>query len=200
MCGFSPHTTKQSSDTSQGFCNWTQFWRDLPGGSIGSRSLRAASTRLPPTSDASGESRLSPVLRIHGCRLDVSMTSFLGSIHLLEWLTKLRETFYFLDSWFITKGCNSGAVGWKSCTGPGMWEGLPCPPQMLRSPLIPTLLSSPRVHRQGNSLNPVILSFDDGFITKARLIKSLASTSDSISSTHLSGGQGRGTERSHLPS
>lgn len=77
---------------------------------------------------------------------------------------------------------------------------LPCPRHMLHAPHIPTLLSSPRVHRQGDSLNLVILSFGGGFITKAQLIKSLALASDSTSSTHLSGGQGHGTERSHLPS
>lgn len=37
------------------------------------------------------------------------MSLFLGSINLLEWLTELGETFYFLDDLFIRK-YNSGKV------------------------------------------------------------------------------------------
>ena len=33
-----------------------------------------------------------------------------------EWVTELREIFYFLDYWFIIKGCNSGTARWKRCT------------------------------------------------------------------------------------
>ena len=38
----------------------------------------------------------------------------LGSVNFLEWLTELREIFYWLDYFFKKiKGCNSGTASWK---------------------------------------------------------------------------------------
>ena len=36
--------------------------------------------------------------------------ALLRSVNFLEWLTELRETFYFLDPQLIRKGCNSGTA------------------------------------------------------------------------------------------
>ena len=51
------------------------------------------------------------------CRLEVPMTPFLGWFNLLELLTELKETFYLLDYWFITKIYNYGTNRWKRCLG-----------------------------------------------------------------------------------
>lgn len=45
-----------------------------------------------------------------GCRLEVPTTLSLGSISLPEWLTELKEIFYFLNDQFIVEGCNSGTA------------------------------------------------------------------------------------------
>ena len=50
-------------------------------------------------------------------------TTFLGSINLLEQLTKLRETFYLPDCQIIIyKWCNSEIARWKWCIGLNMGE------------------------------------------------------------------------------
>ena len=48
-----------------------------------------------------------------GYKSEVPMTSYLDLIYLLERLTELRETIYFLDDWFTTKEQNSEAARWK---------------------------------------------------------------------------------------
>ena len=55
------------------------------------------------------------------------MTSSLGSINLLEWLTELSETFHLLDYQFIIKGYNSGTAKWKRCMGKGHDASIPSP-------------------------------------------------------------------------
>ena len=50
------------------------------------------------------------------------MTPSLGSIHLLEHLTELGETFYSLVHQFIIKECNSGTARWERCMGRSAWE------------------------------------------------------------------------------
>ena len=50
-------------------------------------------------------------------------TPLLDLINLLEQLTKLRETLYLPDSWFIIKGCNMGTARWKRCIGQSMGKG-----------------------------------------------------------------------------
>lgn len=45
-----------------------------------------------------------------GCRLEFTITSFLGSTNLLKMLVGFRETFYLLGHWFIIQGYKPGAV------------------------------------------------------------------------------------------
>ena len=72
---------------------------------------RVAPSAPSTTSDTNHKSRLSPALLTDQlCISGVPMTSSLGSINLLEQLPELRETFYLLDDWFTTKGCNSGTA------------------------------------------------------------------------------------------
>ena len=57
-----------------------------------------------------------------GYALKVPTTSLLGPIHLLEWLTELRETCHLPDYWFGVKGCDSGRSRMKEmgqCAGKG---------------------------------------------------------------------------------
>ena len=93
-----------------------------------------------------------------GYRLEVPMTPSLGSINLLEWLTKLRKPVYLLDYWFIIKGYNSGTARWKRCLGQCMGKGttLPCSLQVHHSP---------RCSPTWNVSNPIPLDFYGSFIT-----------------------------------
>lgn len=87
--------------------NSTPFWPSLPGDSVRSPCEGLSSTSLSlesPTPDTSCKSRLSPVLWLTGCRLEVPVNPSLGSIKLLEWLRKLNETFYLLDDELSEKG------------------------------------------------------------------------------------------------
>ena len=84
--------------------NLTQFWHYLPGDSNSSQRLRIQVTRLFPAalpplqmSIASLDSHLS--FGPTSYRLEVPMTSSLGSINLLKWLTELRETRMFIIYW-----------------------------------------------------------------------------------------------------
>ena len=76
-----------------------------------------------------------------GYRLEVPKTPSLVLINLLEWLTKLRETFYLLDHWFIIKGYNSGRARWKKCMEQNIGKGY-------RASRHATLSKSPCVHQQ----------------------------------------------------
>lgn len=63
--------------------------------------------------------------------LAIDYDPLLGSNNLLEQFTKLRETFYLQDHWFITKQHNSRRARWKRCLG-NVWgkvTELPCPLQ-----------------------------------------------------------------------
>ena len=51
------------------------------------------------------------------------MTPSSDLVHLLEWLTELRETFYLLDCWFSIKGYNSGIAREERCIGQDTWGG-----------------------------------------------------------------------------
>lgn len=91
--GMCPPTT--NSDTNWVPCNWTHFRPYLPDLSY---RLRAQSCKIAPhflLLDISHKSGFSPVL-LTGDKLEVPMAPSLGSINLLEQLTDLRETFYWL--------------------------------------------------------------------------------------------------------
>ena len=70
---------------------------------------------------------------------------------------------------FMIKECNSGKARWTRCIGQGVKKGLGAsmPSAVLRSP------KSPRVHPPGSPQNPSLLGFYKGFITSARVMKSL---------------------------
>ena len=51
------------------------------------------------------------------------MTSCVGLINLLDWLTELRDTSCLLDHQFILKGYNSGTALWKSYIGQSIGKG-----------------------------------------------------------------------------
>ena len=44
-------------------------------------------------------------------------------MNLLKWLIELREIFYLLDYWFITKGYDSGTDRRRRSTGQGTGKG-----------------------------------------------------------------------------
>ena len=95
-----------------------------PGGTLHSirpHRLRAPSHRTAPATPISPDCylRFWPT----GYKSEVPMTPSSGLINLLEWFTELRETFYFLDHQFITKGYNSGTAQWRSCIKQGMGRG-----------------------------------------------------------------------------
>lgn len=96
----------------------------------------------------------SPVchLRLTGHRWEVPTTASLGSINLLQWLTKFRETFYLQTYQFIIKGHNSGRARDEICvgqgTGKGVWIEFPCPTPERHSP------STSNVHQPRSSQNP----------------------------------------------
>ena len=90
----------------------------------------------------------------------------LSSIILPEWLTKLKETVFLPDYWFIIKGYNSGTARRKAAKdrvcGKGDGTSLPWAQ--------PTLPKSPCVLQPRSSLNPVLLGFYGGFITERWVI------------------------------
>ena len=51
------------------------------------------------------------------------MTHSAGLINMLERLTELGQTFYFLGYWFIIKQYSSGIARRKKCIGPGIVKG-----------------------------------------------------------------------------
>lgn len=112
--------------------NSTPFWPNLPGDCIRSPCEGLSPTSLSlefSTPDTGCKSRLSPVLWLAGCRLEVPVNPSLGSIKLLEWLRELNETFYLLDDELIRKGYDSGTARWKRQLEPVQVKGpeLPCP-------------------------------------------------------------------------
>lgn len=60
-----------------------------------------------PISDTNHKSKLSSLFVAEWVEIRGTDYALLHSVNFLEWLTELRETFYFLDPQLITKGCNS---------------------------------------------------------------------------------------------
>lgn len=87
-----------------------------------------------------------------GYRWKGAMTPFLSPINLLQHLTELKETAYWLHYQFIIKGCNSGTTRWERCIW-GKGAKLPCP---LWAHILP---KQPCVHQSRASLNLIHLSF-----------------------------------------
>lgn len=91
-----------------------------------------------------------------GYSLEIPTTSSsLGFITLLEWLIKLRETFY-LDYWFIIKEYNSGTVRWKKMHRARHGERARGIHTFSKCIMLP---KSPCVHHHGSSPNPILLGF-----------------------------------------
>ena len=104
----------------------------------------------------------------------------MGVISLLEWLTELRESFYLLDYWFITKKYNLGTTRWKRYMGQNMGKrgGV--------SMSSPDLLSkAPCIHQLGISLNATFLGLYCGFIAQHNPSHHWPLVTDSISSLSL---------------
>lgn len=126
LWGVVPYADNQQfSDSSSRVPRVHQFWPWLPGDSIRFHKLKAQSHKTTP-------SPLQMMVTRPGCHLcfwptsyrsEVPTTPSLGSINLLESLIELRETFYFLDHWFIIKGYNPGTPSWKRCIGWDVREG-----------------------------------------------------------------------------
>ena len=92
-----------------------------------------------------------------GYRLKIPTTSSsLGFITLLEWLIKLRETFYLLDYWFIIKEYNSGTVRWKKMHRARHEERARDSHTLSKCTMLP---KSPCVHHHGSSPKPILLGF-----------------------------------------
>lgn len=72
-------------------------------------------------------------------------------MNLLEWLTKLRETFYALDCWLTIKGYDSGSLI-EEMHRARYRERVPGFHALSSTPLS----TSPLVHQQGSSLDPVL--------------------------------------------
>ena len=84
--------------------NW--FWHCLSGSSIRSHT-RPMRLSPCPISDTNHKSKLSSLYLAEWVEIRGTDNALLHSVNFLEWLTELRETFYFLDPQLITKGCNS---------------------------------------------------------------------------------------------
>ena len=114
-------------DTNWLSCKSTPFCHCLPGDSFRSHWVRVQSCRTAPS--------LSPPLKMPFAKAQVVICASdqmtidgriqqpPNSINLLEWLTELRGTFYFLDHQFFTKGYNSRTARWKRGTGHGKGKG-----------------------------------------------------------------------------
>ena len=91
-----------------------------------------------------------------GYSLEIPTTSSsLGFITLLEWLIKLRETFY-LDYWFIIKEYNSGTVRWKKMHRARHGERARGIHTLSKCTMLP---KSPCINHHGSSPNPILLGF-----------------------------------------
>lgn len=110
MCGFSPPTSQ--AITAIHWVSYKSVQLIIHIISLGERQIpqvkRSVLQDSPlPTSDTNHQV---PSPRCHLCfwqpgyRSEVSMTSLLGLMNLLEQLAEHTETFYFLDYWFIPKG------------------------------------------------------------------------------------------------
>ena len=157
-CEFFPQAT--NSSTQQGVLQHNSLLTP-PGESIRSYRLRAQSHKTAPcrTSVPSPGGHL--CLWQTGYRPEVQLTPpSSGSINLLEWLTELGETFYFLDHWFTIKGYNSGRARWKRCRGQSTRTGQGISMPSLGVPLSPN--QSPRVHQHRSHQNPILLGFYGG--------------------------------------
>ena len=101
--------TKQFSDGSRVSENSAQFSHYLPGEGL--------SPVRPSTSDTKHKPRLLPG-HLNGYKLEVPVTSSLGLIHFLEWLTEL--TFLFFHFWPRLEAC--GFLVPQPGIEPGPWQ------------------------------------------------------------------------------
>ena len=114
-----------AAETRRGCLAPRTFWRPawLSISETGSRShrLRAQSKDcLPsPAFRCQFKSRLSPAFLTNRFQWAPS----LGSVNLLEWLTKFRQMFYLVDYWFTLKEYNSVTARWMRCTQQGVRKG-----------------------------------------------------------------------------
>lgn len=87
-----------------------------------------------------------------GYKSEVPMSPTSGSIHFLERIPELGETFYLPYHKFMIKGSNSGTARWKTRTGQA-WERASVPPPGA------TLHAPSCVHQPRSSLKPVLCQF-----------------------------------------
>lgn len=106
-----------------------------------------------------------------GCKSGLPKTPSSGLADLLEWLTKLRETFFLQGHQFIRRGRNSEAGRWKGRTRQAVETGRRAP---LRSPGAP--LPSPPLSgaHQPEALGTPPSGCFARCVTQARLTQSLA--------------------------
>lgn len=145
MCdgGVFLHIQQATLWTSLGSCNTAQFCHYLPGNR----------TRFP----RSRVQAYKTVVCVGGVE---GMTSFLGLINFLEWLTRVREIFYLIDHWLIRKGCNSGRTRWKKCIEGGIGKGHRASRHVILS-------RSPHVHQLRRSPIPLLFG---GWVGRAILL------------------------------
>ena len=151
----------------------------LPGDDVRSHRLRAQSYKTAPLDFRPW---LAVLLSAYRSEVPKTPPPSLDLIDLLEWLIKLRETFYLVDHQFNIKEYNSGTARWKRCLGQSMGTGHKASMPSPGTPLFP------HFHVFINLEAPQTLTFwvfFRGFITKARLIKSLAVGDGTQSSTPL---------------
>ena len=95
------------SVTSMVSYNLTQFWHYSPSDPVRRPRWRKDSVLQDspsPTPDTSHKSRCHLCFRVTGYRLEIQRTHCLRLISLLEWLTELRNTFYWLCNQCVLKG------------------------------------------------------------------------------------------------
>lgn len=160
--------TKLFSNTSWVSYSSTQFWHWLPGDStIASDStdegLSPVKLPLHHLATDCKSKFVAWSTSLDGYRSEVPTILSLGAINLVEWLTELRERYYWLDHCFIMKEYNSRTTRWERSMGQDTGKGveLPCPLQAHHSPQI--LLGS----TTWKLVNPVLLDFYGGSITCA---------------------------------
>lgn len=128
----------------------SQFWHYLSEDQIWFHRLRVLSHKkatpsYPEILGANCKPRLLHLLLTNWLyKSQIPMTFFLGSITLLEWLTELRETFYFLDQNFYNIGIlirNSQVQKMHKAQRMGKGHGASMPSQGVS--LSPNLQASP---------------------------------------------------------
>ena len=121
---------------------FNSIWHYLSGDSIRSYRLRAQSLHdwsFPPPQRPITSPGCHLCFWPTGYRLEVHMTSSFSLINLLEPLTELRETFYLLKHWFITKEYNSYTARWKRFIRQGKGKGCGASMPSPSMPLSPDL-------------------------------------------------------------